>query len=87
MHCHVDRPHRPLQLRSLIVTPPPVVSVLVDFRKGCYVGQELTVRTYHTGATRKRIVPVRLVPSSQPDDDSWSVCIPSLIDRTAHASV
>lgn len=34
----------------------------VDFRKGCYVGQELTVRTYHTGATRKRILPVRLFP-------------------------
>ncbi|KAG8962576.1 ccr4 associated factor [Tulasnella sp. 419] len=32
----------------------------VDFRKGCYVGQELTVRTYHTGVIRKRIFPVRL---------------------------
>ncbi|ORZ35217.1 hypothetical protein BCR44DRAFT_47659 [Catenaria anguillulae PL171] len=30
----------------------------VDFRKGCYVGQELTIRTYHTGVVRKRIVPV-----------------------------
>ncbi|KAH7930114.1 Aminomethyltransferase folate-binding domain-containing protein [Leucogyrophana mollusca] len=30
----------------------------LDFRKGCYVGQELTVRTYHTGAVRKRILPV-----------------------------
>lgn len=30
----------------------------VDFRKGCYVGQELTVRTYHTGVVRKRILPV-----------------------------
>ncbi|ESK97634.1 mitochondrial protein [Moniliophthora roreri MCA 2997] len=32
----------------------------LDFRKGCYVGQELTVRTYHTGAVRKRILPVSL---------------------------
>ena len=31
---------------------------IVDFRKGCYVGQELTVRTYHTGQIRKRIHPV-----------------------------
>ncbi|ORZ00538.1 hypothetical protein BCR43DRAFT_511533 [Syncephalastrum racemosum] len=31
----------------------------VDFRKGCYVGQELTIRTYHTGVVRKRIVPVQ----------------------------
>lgn len=30
----------------------------VDFRKGCYVGQELTVRTYHTGVVRKRVFPV-----------------------------
>lgn len=32
----------------------------VHFDKGCYTGQELTVRTYHTGIVRKRIVPVRL---------------------------
>ncbi|KAG9038246.1 ccr4 associated factor [Tulasnella sp. JGI-2019a] len=36
----------------------------VDFRKGCYVGQELTVRTYHTGVIRKRTVPVQVKPSS-----------------------
>ena len=30
----------------------------VDFRKGCYVGQELTIRTRHTGVVRKRILPV-----------------------------
>ncbi|KAH7344930.1 hypothetical protein B0J17DRAFT_637596 [Rhizoctonia solani] len=37
----------------------------LDFRKGCYVGQELTVRTYHTGVIRKRIMPVSftLAPS------------------------
>jgi len=34
----------------------------LDFRKGCYVGQELTVRTYHTGVIRKRILPVLLHP-------------------------
>ncbi|KAH7887807.1 hypothetical protein F5I97DRAFT_898092 [Phlebopus sp. FC_14] len=38
----------------------------VDFRKGCYVGQELTVRTYHTGAIRKRLLPVTL-SSTIPD--------------------
>ncbi|CAI2165582.1 13649_t:CDS:2 [Funneliformis geosporum] len=32
----------------------------IDFRKGCYIGQELTFRTYHTGVTRKRILPVQL---------------------------
>lgn len=29
----------------------------VDFRKGCYVGQELTARTHHTGIVRKRVIP------------------------------
>lgn len=32
----------------------------IDFRKGCYVGQELTIRTRHTGVVRKRILPVLL---------------------------
>jgi len=32
----------------------------VNFNKGCYIGQELTARTYHTGVTRKRLLPVLL---------------------------
>ncbi|KAI1268577.1 Aminomethyltransferase folate-binding domain-containing protein [Xylariaceae sp. FL1019] len=32
----------------------------IDFRKGCYVGQELTIRTRHRGVVRKRILPVAL---------------------------
>jgi folate-binding Fe-S cluster repair protein YgfZ len=32
----------------------------VDFRKGCYVGQELTVRTFLRGVVRKRILPIYL---------------------------
>ncbi|KAJ5893460.1 transferase caf17 [Penicillium taxi] len=31
----------------------------IDFRKGCYVGQELTIRTHHTGVVRKRVLPVQ----------------------------
>ncbi|KAI8076579.1 uncharacterized protein B0P05DRAFT_471735 [Gilbertella persicaria] len=38
----------------------------VDFRKGCYVGQELTIRTYHTGVVRKRIVPVQIYSKDEP---------------------
>lgn len=38
----------------------------VDFRKGCYVGQELTIRTHHTGVVRKRILPVQLYPAGTP---------------------
>lgn len=32
----------------------------IDFRKGCYVGQELTIRTKHRGVVRKRILPVMI---------------------------
>lgn len=39
----------------------------VSFRKGCYVGQELTARTQFKGNVRKRFVPVALVPSSNHD--------------------
>lgn len=29
----------------------------IDYHKGCYVGQELTIRTRHRGVVRKRILP------------------------------
>lgn len=32
----------------------------IDFRKGCYVGQEMTIRVQHTGVVRKRILPVQV---------------------------
>ncbi|KAK4123635.1 Aminomethyltransferase folate-binding domain-containing protein [Parathielavia appendiculata] len=38
----------------------------IDFRKGCYVGQELTIRTEHRGVVRKRVLPVLLYPEDQP---------------------
>jgi mRNA-decapping enzyme subunit 2 len=38
----------------------------IDFHKGCYVGQELTIRTHHTGVVRKRILPVQLYYMSDP---------------------
>ena len=36
----------------------------IDFRKGCYVGQELTIRTQHKGVVRKRILPISLYKMS-----------------------
>ena len=42
----------------------------ISFHKGCYLGQELTARTFHTGVTRKRIVPIRhLPPEAEIGDD------------------
>ena len=31
----------------------------ISFQKGCYIGQELTARTHHTGVIRKRLMPFR----------------------------
>lgn len=38
----------------------------IDFKKGCYLGQELTIRTHHTGVVRRRILPVLLYDKSGP---------------------
>ncbi|KAF3930749.1 hypothetical protein ABW19_dt0210438 [Dactylella cylindrospora] len=38
----------------------------INFNKGCYVGQELTIRTKHTGIVRKRILPFQLYTSAEP---------------------
>ena len=32
----------------------------LDFKKGCYVGQEVTARTKHRGLVRKRLLPVAI---------------------------
>lgn len=32
----------------------------ISFHKGCYLGQEFTARTYHTGVIRKRIMPISI---------------------------
>ncbi|GAB5587569.1 ccr4 associated factor [Umbelopsis nana] len=54
----------------------------VDFRKGCYIGQELTIRTYHTGVVRKRVVPVQIYRENESVPETLSVnrnySIPSL---------
>lgn len=59
----------------------------VHFHKGCYLGQELTVRTFHTGVLRKRIVPVRLYddPSSSPSiptPEQWMMDSPEMTTTT-----
>ncbi|KAL8381446.1 hypothetical protein RB595_005625 [Gaeumannomyces hyphopodioides] len=38
----------------------------IDFRKGCYVGQELTVRTKHRGVVRKRVLPCMIFDGETP---------------------
>jgi folate-binding protein YgfZ len=49
----------------------------IDFKKGCYVGQELTIRTKHTGVVRKRVLPVRFHASTASDTVAASSFDPS----------
>lgn len=55
---------------------------LVDFRKGCYVGQELTVRTYHTGVIRKRIFPIALHDSRKSIEEVEQLVSEAPADKT-----
>lgn len=43
----------------------------VSFHKGCYIGQELTARTHHTGVVRKRLMPLYFtkIPQKLPEDN------------------
>lgn len=43
----------------------------VSFHKGCYIGQELTARTFHTGVVRKRLMPLTFsqVPTRLPNEN------------------
>lgn len=41
----------------------------INFNKGCYVGQELTIRSHHHGVVRKRIIPVVFYPNSSNSEE------------------
>lgn len=48
----------------------------VSFHKGCYIGQELTARTHHTGVIRKRLMPLifdKSISFKKDSDDSVDV--------------
>ena len=50
----------------------------VDYQKGCYVGQELTARTHHTGQIRKKIFHVTISqqsPSLERGSEDLRSCI------------
>jgi transferase CAF17, mitochondrial len=44
----------------------------VDYSKGCYVGQELTSRTYHTGVIRKRLLPLSVFTKDMQEPETLS---------------
>lgn len=45
----------------------------IDFHKGCYLGQELTIRTHHTGVVRKRILPCQIYDHRDPVDPTQGI--------------
>jgi folate-binding protein YgfZ len=45
----------------------------ISFDKGCYLGQELTARVFHTGVIRKRIMPLLLLESQSAIPQPWIV--------------
>jgi folate-binding protein YgfZ len=48
----------------------------INFKKGCYVGQELTIRTKHTGVVRKRVLPVQLYSSTSNASSDFPIALP-----------
>ena len=38
----------------------------VDFKKGCYIGQELTARTHYRALIKKRLMPVEIAGAAPP---------------------
>ncbi len=53
----------------------------VNFQKGCYIGQELTARTHHTGIIRKRLMPIQL-KNKDSDSKIDSVSCPQFAAQT-----
>jgi len=42
----------------------------VSFQKGCYIGQEFTARTHHTGVIRKRLMPLQITGEGKVEDNA-----------------
>ncbi len=47
--------------------------------KGCYVGQELTARIYHTGVIRKRLMPIEIISDREDGQVSDSIPVQNII--------
>lgn len=56
----------------------------ISFHKGCYLGQEFTARTYHTGVVRKRMMPISIEAISDADCQQLEYDTP-ILDDTGQA--
>lgn len=60
-----ETPHDIVPLESLPLESNVDLMNGVSFEKGCYLGQELTARTFHRGVTRKRVMPLQFFRSEE----------------------
>lgn len=59
----------------------------ISFHKGCYLGQEFTARTYHTGVIRKRLMPIKLsVEISSKDLTPDNILATAILTETGQAA-
>lgn len=58
----------------------------VDFHKGCYVGQELTIRTKHRGVVRKRVLPCVVYDADRAEPQTLSYDPDAAAEMTASAA-
>lgn len=59
----------------------------IDFKKGCYLGQELTIRTHHTGVVRRRTLPVVLYELGSEPPENLGVVRPLTDSNFAVADI
>jgi folate-binding protein YgfZ len=45
----------------------------ISFKKGCYIGQELTARSHYLGTIRKRVMPIMIVDTNMEIPRPWIV--------------
>ncbi|GMM34101.1 Iba57 protein [Saccharomycopsis crataegensis] len=57
---------------------------VISFNKGCYIGQELTHRTFFRGVVRKRMLPIRLTFSDTLEISDLDSVIPALKFEDKH---
>ena len=60
-----EGPDELIENRALMLEAGLDWLMAVDFKKGCYIGQEVTARTRYRGLVKKRLVPV-VAPSLSP---------------------
>ena len=59
---------RDMQLEKTVLLEAGLMSLngRIDWKKGCYMGQEVTARTKYRGLVKRRLIPVRILDGDMP---------------------